>query len=120
MCGRQRLRGMPLHRCRAAPRSGATRCRRSGCAARAKSAAHASLPCAGLFESHNGGASFAPALHASVQREPTEPEGAHLRKFELVGCLMGVALLQARARPVCVHAQPPSSRPLLPATPARS
>lgn len=48
----------------------------------------------GLFESHNDGASFAPALHASVQREPGESEAAFLRKFELVGSLVGVALLQ--------------------------
>ncbi|KAL4422562.1 hypothetical protein ABPG75_008759 [Micractinium tetrahymenae] len=62
-------------------------------------AAELTNPDTGLFESHNGGASFAPAPHASMQREPWEQEGAFLRKFELVGRMIGVGLLQGCTLP---------------------
>lgn len=58
-------------------------------------------PCAGLFESHNGGASFSPAPHASLQCDGggggggTRGQGeGHLPKFELVGAMMGLAIMQ--------------------------
>lgn len=80
-------------------------------------AAELADPQAGLFESHDGGATHSPAPHASLQCDADTPHaaaagsggdgggsarngagshaGCHLRKFELVGALMGLALLQA-------------------------
>lgn len=50
-----------------------------------------SFMAAGLFESHNEGASYQPAPHASVHSE-----GISVGYFELVGAILGVALMQVR------------------------
>ena len=55
---------------------------------------------AGIFESHDGGASFVPAPHASVQCDGAAGGAGHLAKFELVGCMVGLAVLQ-----VCLGAR---------------
>lgn len=45
----------------------------------------------GLFETHDGGATLAPAPHSTVQCDGPTPAG-HLRAFELVGCMVGLGL----------------------------
>ena len=74
-------------------------------------------PSAGLFETHDGGATFSPAPHASVQCDGGSDAGGsssskggggsgggngvesgaggHLLKFELTGAMLGLGLLQA-------------------------
>lgn len=61
-------------------------------------------PLTGLLESHDAGATFAPAPHSSVQQDDEGGSGAsgsggHLPKFELVGCMLGLALLHGCTLP---------------------
>ena len=78
-------------------------------------AAELADPHTGLFESHDGGATFSPAPHASVQCEDDgsggrgggdggRSGGSKLRKFELVGCMLGLAILQAGLAGGCAAA----------------
>lgn len=63
----------------------------------------------GLFESADGGATLAPAPHASLHCDAGPSAGGrssgsgsraeHLRAFELVGCMLGLALLQGCTLP---------------------
>lgn len=46
----------------------------------------------GLFETHNNGRSYQPAPHTHVHM--AGEDGGHLGTFELVGSVLGVALMQ--------------------------
>jgi hypothetical protein len=48
---------------------------------------------AGLFETHNGGQTYQPAPHSHVHCDKGDGTG-HLAKYELVGSMLGVALMQ--------------------------
>lgn len=69
-------------------------------------------PCeAGLFETHDGGASFSPAPHASLQCDDSGGNGrsirrqegneGHLPKFELIGAMMGLGIMQVGGSFAC-------------------
>ncbi|PRW20575.1 E3 ubiquitin- ligase HUWE1 [Chlorella sorokiniana] len=63
-------------------------------------------PHTGLFESHDGGTTFSPAVHASLQCDSSsgsggneEEGGGHLAKFELIGAMMGLGIMQGCTLP---------------------
>ena len=70
---------------------------------------------AGLFESHDGGATFSPAPHASLQCDGNGSGGSigvgsgsqqgtgegHLPKFELIGAMIGLGIMQVGVAYLC-------------------
>lgn len=68
-------------------------------------AAELTHPDTGLLETNDGGKTYSPAPHASLQSDHETSSaglaasGGHLQKFEVVGAMLGVALLQGCTLP---------------------